>query len=227
MKKRYFCLAPIVLLLCSFVEGNPSYGYVGVTICSYNDTNLIETPTLFSGHSYVIIQNNRSWTLDLGHYQLPPFAYCTVGLWGGSGSSSSSSSESGSSNSETRGVYFNREAFILTREGENAERSENCVRYSVSVLHGNFVSRMYQNTSNNQHFLIEKADTYNLAAYNCSQFATDFFERATGIDITFCANPTYLMDSIMGFENHYTDNTNFSKEEYFKYTVNGDVYYYE
>jgi hypothetical protein len=203
-----------------------TYGTVGITICSYNDTNHIAVPTLFNGHSYIIVENNRSWTLNLGYYELPPFSQCTIGLWGGNGLSDSSSSESGSGNNNYKGVYFNREAYILTRDGEDAERTEDCVRYYVEVEQGLFSSRMRYG-DNNIHFLIAKADTYNLATYNCSIFAADFFERATGLDIGLCSNPQFLEDSIKAFDGHFFSNDNFSKDSFFKYSSEGELYVYD
>ena len=225
MRNIKFVFCPLILFLCSFVPRTGTYGTVGITICSYNDTNKIAIPTLFTGHSYLIIENNRSWPLNLGYYNLDPFSQCTIGLWGGDGNSGSSSSESGSGDTDTKGVYFNREAYILTRDGENAERTEDCVRYHTEVDQGLFSSRMLSG-KNNIHFLIEKADTYSLGSYNCSIFAADFFERATGLDIGLCSNPQYLEDSIKAFTNYFYSNDNFSREQFFKYNCDGDLYVY-
>ena len=54
--------------------------------------------------------------LNLGYYDLNLFSKCTIGLWGGDGNSGSSYSENRSTDTNKKGVYFNKGAYILTKD---------------------------------------------------------------------------------------------------------------
>ena len=221
MKKRnIFLLFPLCFLCCGFVRSG-TYGTVGITICSYTETTISDDPaSLFEGHSYIEIENNRSWSLDLGFYQLPPFYKCTIGVWDASTSGGSSSDTRGSFDD---GIFFNREAYIFSHTDE---QPTNCLKYYKEVDVGTFITRMYDNDEN-EHFLKIYADYYSYADFNCSQFVGEFYKIATQEDVLpRYVTPLLLRNSIRLLINHRQDNSCFSASSYFRYSQNGDGYVY-
>lgn len=221
-------LLPILLILCSFTRMG-TYDTVGLTLCcftEFDDESLnIEDP-LNNGHCFVIVENNRSYSLDLGHFSIGPFESCTVGLWNSAGNTIYH--QSGDGILYPKGVYFNREAVIFNQPGYSPS---NCIKLYREVPTSTFISRMYadgdNNTNNDTHFLVDKANTYH-SAYNNARFAVDFFE--TAINETLIAQYSFVINVYhsMQFVSGVTyNNSIFSKFYYYKYSVSGGCVTYD
>ena len=210
----------IIPLLCSFSPRMGTYGTVGITICSYGDIEENDS-LLYTGHSYLIIENNRSWSLDLGFYQLSPFAKCTIGKWGNVGTFESGSN---SLDANADGVFFNREAYIFSNL---LETTVDCARLYVEVDQGLFLQRMYRDDYSNPHYLVEHAEIYDIGLNNCACFARDFFYLATGIYLSMGLLPYELRNSILNNGGITDNSTLFDKDEYFRYDNQGNCYVYQ
>jgi hypothetical protein len=212
----------VIPLLCSFTRSGGTYDTVGITICSYtNITNAEEGNVLNGGYSFIEIENNRSWSLDLGYYQLPPFYKCTLSVW-------SSPYNNPYSIESTRlidkGLFFNREAYMFNHT--NMQPTD-CLKYYVEVPQSVFSQRMHDGDFSNDHYLKTITESYNSTTFNSSRFAQEFFKKATNLDILpLYGTPTYLRHSIGNLLGHTSDNTVFEKSEYFRFNSNGVRYDY-
>lgn len=222
MKKiKIIFLAPLLLFLCGFARSG-TYDTVGITICSYTSATNTETSSVLSGgYSFIEIENNRSWSLDLGFYQLPPFYKCTLSVW-------KSPTNLPESVYDARligqGLYFNREAYLFNHTDI---QPTNCLKYYVEVPQGTFLDRMYNGDFTGEHYLKTIAESYSSINFNSSRFAYEFFYKATQLDIIAqYGTPTHLRHSIQNLPNHTQDNTVFEKDSYFRYSVGGTCYEY-
>ena len=224
MKKlKIILMFPLLLLLCSFTRSG-TYGTVGITICAYTQaTNASDGNAISGGYPFVEIENNRSWSLDLGYYQLPPFYKCTLSVW--------ENWNDGIQNvtaprSLTSGLYFNKEAYLFNHT--NMQPTD-CLKYYVEVDHGLFLDRMYGGDFvNGTHYLKTIATQFSNITFNSTRFVREFFYKATNLDILVqYGTPIQLKHSINLLLNHTQDNTVFSSSNFFRYDNFGNSYAYQ
>lgn len=165
----------IILLLtfffcCSFTP----YSYGEVIITFGNLTFSSSNNTLFenlSGHSFLIIENDYSYPLDLGFVQISPFTEVTVSVFPSSGE-------------KKKGIYFDRESYAFTHNPAPTYESSIYIREVISV--GDFNSRIVN--ANGQHYFELYNDSYNAINFNSAKFAVDIFKTLTN---------TTLLDNVM------------------------------
>ena len=226
-KIKVIFLTPILLMLCGFTRMG-TYNTVGLTLCCFTqyETNSVNRASFQEGHCFVIVENNRSSTLDLGHFTLGPFESCTVGSWNSPGNTVYY--QSGDAFLFPNGVYFNREAVMFNEPGFEML---NCIKLYREVPISTFLANMYadddDNTNNDTHFLIKKANTYSLS-YNNAEFVVDFFETAINETLIAMPNVVSQVYHSMQFLSGVTyNNSIFSKFYYYKYSVSGGCVTYE
>lgn len=220
MKIKSFLLVPLVLMLCGYTRSG-TYNTVGITICSYTQaTNTSIGTVANAGYSFIEIENNRSWPLDLGFYNLPAFYKCTLSVWSGTHNLPSSV---GTPRGIGQGLYFNREAYLFNHTDISPT---NCLKYYKEVDHGDFLDRMYNGDFTGTHYLKTIAEC-NISNFTPSMFVREFYYKATGEDsLPLYGTPTHLRHSISLLYGHRQENTVFDKTEYFRYSTNGTLYVY-
>lgn len=218
--KKFVICSPLIFMLCSFAPRMGTYGTVGLTLCSYSQYTSSGSTSSGIGHSFVILENNRSWTLDLGFYTLNPFAKITIGLWGNDGFTENSSG--GSLNSDVDGVFYNREAYAFTYE---YIMPTDMVRLYKEVETGVFLDRI-DNYQDDLNYLQAKAESYQLIGYNCSNFAAEFFSKACAMYFGVIASPEVLKTAML-LQGGKNDNSQiFSSNTYRRYTLKGNIHVY-
>lgn len=217
MKTKKLLLIPLIPLLCSFTPRVGAYNTVGITLFSYTEYTSSGSTSYGIGHSFVMLENNRSWSLDLGFDTLGPFSKVTIGLWGNDGSSSSSSDEGW--NVLTDGIFYNREAYVFTTKYDNPS---DMIKLYREVNCNDFITRI-SNFSGNKNYLEANAEQYSLLGYNCSNFAAEFFAITTLCDFGPVASPATLNAAM---NNRYdpepaTKNEIFETYSYWRYKNDG------
>ena len=180
MKKIKFIFILLIPFLCSFTSysnGRIVLEYHSLTqavrILDDNGNN-IENQQVYTsgvGHSYIVIHNTTSSTVNVGYYKLPPNDNVSVGLrtacaWGSVSGSLESSSSSDSSTFNHSGVLYNYDRMkfaVLERPKDDVY-----VTLDLSISKLNEISTIIKNQNNN----------YNLIWYNCSNFATEIRNKA-------------------------------------------------
>lgn len=220
MKKKLL-LAPLVLLLCSFAPRMGAYGTVGITLYSYTEYTSSGSTSYGIGHSFVMIENNRSRPVNLGFCNLAPFSKYTLGLWGNDGSSTSSNE---GWNVLTDGIFYNREAYLFSTLYDNPT---DMVKIYEEVEASLFETRI-SNFRGDTTYLQYNAEQYLLLGYNCSNFAAEFFAIATADDFGLIGSPAALRGAMLGREDVQTANKSeiFSTNTYWRYTNNGERFDY-
>ena len=147
----------------------------------------------FSGHAYVVVQNQMNYSFYVGDYYLAPGEKISIGLWGQGPSGSSSG------NINHSGVFYNLERY---RFGVY-ENPQNDVHLTCTVDSnelGTINSKIYQ-----------KRDYYNLLSYNCSSFACELWNIASGESLSagWINTPDYLRYNMMNYSS-YTYSTIFN-----------------
>lgn len=116
------------------------------------------------GHSYVIIKNLTSYSINVGYYTLSPNNQVSVGLWtsGALGSSSNSSS----SLQKHNGVIYNYERYHYY--------------YLEKPVDDIYAKTTISNSKLNEvsNIIKDKNDTYNAITYNCATFSTELWNKA-------------------------------------------------
>lgn len=191
LKKLLF--VPLTLLLCSFTPRMGTYGTVGLTLYSYSEYTSSGSTSSGIGHSFVALENNTSWPLDLGFYTLPPFGKCTLGLWGNDNINDYTGDISIEACAD--GIFYNREAYAFTH---NYGNPSDMVKLYREVDSGQFISRI-SNFRGNQNYLQYNAEQYSLIGYNCSNFAAEFFAISTQMDFGPILSPQALCGKMNDF----------------------------
>lgn len=137
------------------------------------------------GHSFVVVRNNTSSSINVGYYSLKPNSYVSVGLWT---SSSIGSSSNSSSTGSINGVLYDYESAFYT--------------YMERPVDELYVSKkITKNTLNTvSNLLKEKNDDYNLMTYNCATFSTHVWNEAMGTTFWtgWFRQPSNVVDDIKG-----------------------------
>lgn len=219
--KKTFLLMPLVLFLCSFAPRMGTYGTVGITLYSYTEYTSSGSTSYGIGHSFVTLENNRSWTLDLGFEQLAPFGKCTIGLWGNDGSNSSSNEGRDVS---CDGIFYNREAYAFSTLYDNPT---DMVKIYSEVDVGHFLIRI-SNFVGEENYLQYNAEHYSLLGYNCSNFAAEFYAIATQTDFGVISSPSTLRTKMINTFNAVsaTKDEIFESRNYWRYNDDGDCFVY-
>ena len=160
------------------------------------------------GHSFVIIENKTKKNVDVGYYNLKPNEEVSVGLWYGSFFAGPDEFE------KIGGVYYNREfyEYNLNYEPESLVSCK-CVIDEHSLW---FVSQIIK----------EKNNEYNLIGYNCSNFATEIWNKASGAKWPTGDYPMYYLEpkdvcANIKANNKYDENPKLKpKGYYYKYANN-------
>ena len=221
MKK--ILLIPLTLLLCSFAPRMGTYGTVGITMYSYTEYTSSSSTSYGLGHSFILLENNRSRSLDLGFYNLPPFEKCTLGLWGNDGEYDTPL-DSDLEVSED-GIFYNREAYVFTHVYVDPT---DMVKLYREVPVGDFLSRISNFRNSEKTYLEYNAEQYALLGYNCSNFAADFFAISTQMNFLGIASPDTLCSAIRnaGGEEAIASDDIFETNLYWRYTNDGNGYTY-
>lgn len=219
MKKKII-FAPLVLFLCSFAPRMGTYNTVGLTLCSYSTYTSSGIVSSGIGHSYVVLENNRSRPLDLGFYQVRPFEKITLGLLGNDGFTENNSS--GSMNAEVDGIFYNREAYVFNHY---YEWPTDMVSLYAEVDIGVFGERI-ANYDGDLNYLQAKAEDYALIGYNCSNFAAEFFSIATATYLGVIASPEVLKTAIRLAGGSDDNSRVFAADSYWRYDADGEMYVY-
>ena len=221
MKK--ILLVPLTLFLCSFTPRMGTYGTVGITMYSYTEYTSSGATSYGIGHSFILLENNRSRSLDLGYYSLPPFEKCTLGLWGNDGEYDTpldSDLEVGED-----GIFYNREAYVFTHE--YADPSD-MVKLYREVPVGDFLTRISNFRNSKLNYLQYNDEQYALIGYNCSNFAAEFFAISTQMNFVGIVSPATLRSAIInaGGSSAVASNEIFETNLYWRYTDNDTCYTY-
>ena len=160
------------------------------------------------GHSFVIIENKTKKNVDVGYYNLKPNEEVSVGLWYGSFFAGPDEFE------KIGGVYYNREFYEYNFKYEPEDLvSCKCVIDEQSLW---FVSQIIK----------EKNNEYVLIGYNCSNFATEIWNKVSGAKWETGDYPLYYLEpkdvcANIKANNKYVENPKLKpKGYYYKYANN-------
>lgn len=182
MKKiKLMALLLVSPLLCSFtsydsekivLEYHSLYKAVYILDSYGNNIESQQKYTSGLGHSYIVVHNTRSTSVNVGYYTLQPNESVSVGLWtsgaiGSSVASFKNFESSASASVQHSGIMYNYERFHFT----TLERPKDDVYVTADLTLSklNELSTIIKNQNNN----------YNLIWYNCAHFATEIWNKVT------------------------------------------------